>query len=695
MNTDIIEKTVQNVATATPENLVSALILVVLTGLIGGVIVRRFNQPLILGYIIAGVLVGAPYREFFADSAYVALQGLANIGVALLLFSMGMEFSKSDIRPIHKVAVWGSLGQVLITLICGYLFGTFVLKFELVPALLFGTAFVSTSTAVLLKTLTSRGNMGTLSSRVMIGMSIIQDLTVVPMMVLICNLNKLSQGWLAVIEPIAMGGIFMVVMMVAGPRIVPWLLKFVARWNSKELFLLAVTVLGLGIGYISDMMQASFSFGAFLAGIVLSDSDYGKKALYEMVPVRDLFSMLFFVSIGMLLDWRFLLDNFWLVLLVMAFTSLSRTVFLSIITRLYGYRNVIPVAMLFGMGATSEIAFIVIQTGTQEKIFDTSHASLILCAVVCSMLSSPLIDGLTGPVYKLLRKTIWKNPINNITIPQPNLHDHVVIAGSGAIARSIAYLLGRLNLPYVIIDSEYHSFQDDQADKLVAIYGDAQQEIILNAANIANAKILIASATGFSENLATIRMARELHPALPIITRADSNEEVDMLHGYNIYEIVRPKLEAGLEMTRQALLRMGVSAVEIQNYMDEVRFDRYKSLYEGKLDYSLLSRLRSFAGIVELNWVQLPPHSALVGQTLQSSRVRSITGVSVVGVMRDGKFTSNPEPDFQFQPGDMIAAIGTANQRKSFGELAGSEMADTPAAAEHQPEQMNLPIDSK
>ncbi len=671
---------------ATPENLVTALILIVLTGLIGGLIMKKLNQPLILGYIIAGVLVGAPYRAFFSDQAYLALQALANIGVALLLFSMGLEFSKSDIKPISKVAVWGALLQVAITFVFCFGIG-FILKLPPVTAALFGTAFVSTSTAVILKTLGSRNKMGTLSSRVMIGMSIVQDLTVVPMMVLVCNLNKLNEGWMAVVEPIALGGTFMVIMMVLGPRVVPALLKIVAKWNSKELFLLAVTVLGLGIGYISEMMQASFSFGAFLAGIVLSDSDYGKKALYELMPVRDLFSMLFFVSIGMLLEWSFLIENFWIVIIAMIVTSLSRTAVLAVITKLYGYRNVIPVAMLFGMFATSEIAFVVIQTGTQTGIFSEKVASLVLCVVVCSMLCGPVIDGLTGPVYDLLRRTIWKSPINTITIPEPSLRDHVIIAGSGPVVRSIADLLGRLQLPYLIIDSEHHSFQENQKAKLVSIYGDPQQEVILRAAGIDNAKILIASAAGFSENLATIRMARELHPALPIVTRADSEEEVTMLHGYNIYEIVQPKLEAGLELTRQALLRMEVPAVEIQNYLDEVRFDHYKALYQGQLDYKLLSRLRSFIGIVELNWVLLPEHSTLVGQTLKSSKVRGITGVLVVGVMRAGHFTSNPQPDFEFKPGDMVAAIGTASQRKAFGELAGSEMADTLAAANRLPQE--------
>lgn len=654
---------------ATPERLVVALILILFAGLVGGLVAQKLHQPLILGYILVGALVGIPYKIFSDASSDVALQATANIGVALLLFSMGLEFSKKDIKPIYKVAVWGALIQVLLTLGIAFGIGK-MLKLNTISALLFGVAFVSTSTAVILKVLVSRNRMGTLSSQVMIGMSIVQDLTVIPLMILICNMNKLSDGWFLFAKPLVLGTVFMVVMMMFGTKFVPWLLKFVARWNSKELFLLAVTAISLGIGYISDRMELSFSFGAFLAGIVLSDSDYGKKALYEMMPVRDLFSMLFFVSVGMLLDWQVLRDNFTLIMGLMLLTSLARTIPLAAITAFYGYRNVIPVAMLFGMTATSEIAFVVIEHGLSNAFFSKEIYALILCVVVCSMLSAPLLDNLINPVYKLLRKTVWKSPISTITIPESGLRDHVIITGSGAMARSIATLLKRLQLPYLIIDSDHLSFQHNQKESLVSIYGDPHQEVILNSAGIGRAKILLAVAAGFSENLTVIRSARELHPDLPIVTRADSDDEVKMLHGYKIYEVVQPKLEASLEIIRQALLKMEVPAAEIQNYSDKVRLDHYRPLLEARSDYQLLSRMRSFVGLAELHWVLIPNDSPLKELTLKESRIRSETGVSIVGVMRDGCFISNPGPEFKLAAGDMLAAIGTLEQNQVFENMA-------------------------
>ncbi len=675
------------------EMLVAALIVIVITGLIGGVIAKKLRQPLLLGYILAGVFVGIAYKASFGAGANGALESLANIGVALLLFSMGMEFDKKDLKPIKNIAVWGTLSQVTFTLIAGAgiawcLNRTSGMFQDIATMLIFGSAFVSTSTAVVLKTLTSRGQMGTLSSKVMIGMSIVQDLTVIPLFLIMSKLGSISDGLMDAVKPLILGAVFMTLMMTAGARYLPLILKTVAKTNTKELFLLAVTGIALGAGFIADWMQVSFSFGAFLAGIALSDSEYGKKAISELMPVRDLFAMLFFVSIGMMLDCNFLLKNFWIVIIVMFATSFSRTVFLSIVTWCSGYRNVIPVAMLFGMIPTSEIAFIVIQLAQSEGFFSQEAYSLILCAVVCSMLAGPLMDALTSPVYRLLRKTVWKNSGRmDIAMPLPELSGHVLIAGGENIGRAIAHLLKKLDLPYLLIEPAYGAYQKAVKENLVCLFGDPQQQSILESAGIERAKILLAASAAFEENREVIQQATRLKQNIPIITRADTAEEVELLHGSRVFEIVQPKFEAGLEMTRQILRQLHVSALEIQNYMDKVRLEHYKPLQDDMPEEVLTKSLRSFAGLVELNWIKLPERCSVAGKTIANSQIRSITGASVVCVMRHGgTIISNPEPGLVLQPGDVLALIGTRNQCENFERLCGSELADTPAAAEHAAE---------
>ena len=677
---------------------VLAMILILLTGLAGGLAAKKLKQPLILGYILAGVLAGTLIKSAVGSAGAMALDSLADMGVALLLFSMGLEFSKADLKPVYKVSVWGSLAQVFFTLISGAALAWGISRYrpELFtgPAswLLFGCAFVSTSTAVVLKTLKSRRRTGTLSYRVMIGISIVQDLTVIPLMLLICRLDDLSSGFLKAFFPICTGTVFMVLMLTAGSKYIPMWLRHIARFESKELFLLAVTVLALGIGLVADMAGTSFSFGAFIAGIVLSDSDYGKKALYELMPVRDIFAMLFFVSIGMMLDVSFLIRNAALVIILTAATGMTRTIFLSAVTAKAGYRNVIPIAMFFGMFPTSEMAFVVIQTGKNTGLFPAALYSLILCVVVCSMITGPMLDSLTSPVYSLFRKTIWKKaPSSDIVMPPPALMGHVIIAGGGAIARFMAKLFTNLKFPYLIIETEHPAFQEAKKASLLCIYGDPRQDVILSTAGISEAGILLLASPGLENNLAIIRRARALNPDIKIVARAESEREVEELHRQNIHEIVQPRFEAGLELTRQALLSMNVPPIEIQNFLDSIRFDRYKPLMEGSEGFSAIERMRSFAGLTALNWIRIPADSVFAGKTLKETAVRSQYGVSIVGILHEGRFTSNPGPGCVMNPGDILAVMGTAEDQKLFGEAAGAGPSSTPAEARRdQTEAENL-----
>lgn len=688
---EILKSSLTSVSQA--EQLLLVLIVVVIAGLIGGMIAKKLNQPLLLGYILAGVFVGLIFKAILDDSGSAALDTLANIGVALLLFSMGLEFKKDDLIPIRTVAVWGTLSQVLFTFLAGAGIAWLLNYFKpdwfhsKLSIFIFATAFVSTSTAVVLKTLATRGQMGTLSSKVMIGMSIVQDLTVIPMFMVLSKLNEFSEGWYFAAKPLVFGASFMFLMMTIGAKYLPYILRWAAMANTKELFLLAVTALALGSGALADVMQVSFSFGAFLAGIALSESEYGKKAIGELMPVRDLFAMIFFVSIGMMLDCPFLMANIGIVLIVMLATSFSRTAFLAITTWFSGYRNVIPVAMLFGMFATSEIAFVVIQLGKDGGFFSPEVYSLILCAVVCSMLLGPLIDCLTSPVYALLKRTIWKNSFhNNIAVPPPDLAGHVIIAGGENIGRSIAKLMKGLNLPYILIEPVYSEYVKAVQKDVICLFGEPHQQVILESAGVTRARLLLAASAAFPDNYAVINKAKKLNPSLPVVSRSNNIEELEMLRKCeNVFEIVQPKFEAGLEMTRQALLRLNVSALDIQNYMDSVRFSHYKALNEGINGSALAESMRSFAGLVELSWVKLPDGCSVAERTIAESRIRSLTGVSIVCVMReDGSdIHTNPEPDFVLKKDDILALIGTQEQCRKFEDFCGINLAGTPAGAEH------------
>ena len=688
-----------NMSATDEEAILTALLLIVVTGLIGGAVAKKVKQPLILGYILAGVVVGYLFKAGLGEVANSAVNSLANVGVALLLFSMGLEFSKKDIRPVSKVAVFGALAQVFFTFLAGTgiawllsrdpsvnfagdtkipLFGSNVSLF------LFGVCFVSTSTAVVLKTLSSKGFENSLSGRVMIGVSIVQDLTVMPLMLLICRLGAMSSsgGGFSSWMPLLLSSAFMALMLTVGARYLPKLTEHAARLESKELFLLSITGIALVSGAISVAMQVSFSFGAFLAGIVLSDSAYGRKALSELSPVRDFFAMLFFVSIGMMLDVRYMGAHWGLVAVLVVLTGLARTSFLSLVTWFFKYRNVVPVAMFFGMFPTSEIAFVVIGTGLQDSSITSEMYSLVLCVVVCSMIAGPIINNLTGPVYRLLRRTVWRNLVlADIVLPQPDLEDHMVLIGGGRISRVIAHVLIRLKLKYVIVEPSYDAYREAQAEGVNVIYGDPMSDIILAAARIGAAKVLVPMIPKLEESLAVVELARKLNPDIRTVMCAASPEIEKRLSEENVNEIILSHFEVSLELTRRILVLNDISEARIQNYLDSVRASRYKPMLEGSPAFALAEKIRAFNGMIALQWTQVQPDSPLAGRSIEESQVRARTGMSIVGVIHKGRVDANPHPDTVLHVGDLVAAIGSEEQAAAFALLTHSPMAGSPESA--------------
>ena len=652
-------------------SIVTALLAILIGGLIGGGIAKRLGQPLLLGYILAGVtisLINSGANGVVIDQNQ--LQGLSDIGVALLLFSMGLEFSLDDIRPVRKLAVWGSIIQVFATLLCvfGILKGFFGIAGY--PALFASAAFVSTSTAVVLKSLTLHNRMMTLSGRSMIGVSLVQDLIVIPLMVLLMNANNLNSGLMNALKPVGIGAAFVTALFLIGPRVIPRILRRVSSWNSQELFLLCITVISLGIGFLADKMCLTFSFGAFMAGILLNGSDYGKKALYEMLPVRDLFSMLFFVSIGMLMNVPFLMKHFWVILLLVLLTGLSRTLFLAILAWLFKYRNVIPTAMFFGMFPTSEIAFIVLSSGYAAGILSQDLYMLMLCTVICSMVLGPPISSLTTPAYDYLRRHFPTAVLNTFTMPEPTLTNHIILAGGGRVQRVVAKVMEHFELPYIIIEPNYFLFNEMRKDGLECVFGSPSEEVILKAAAVGRARMIIAAAEEFKTNTDIIRNARLLNPDIKIVSQAYSQKEADAMHEYKVFDVMRPVFELGLDLSRLALHKLDYSMIQIQNNLQKLR-DRYSTpLMLSRADAKRSDNLNAFVGMVDFKWMEVGRDSELANRAF-SGPLREKGSVHIVGVIRGNDLIPNPEENFVFLDGDLLAVIAPEEERRAFALLLG------------------------
>ncbi len=551
--------------------------IILIASLIGGLIAQRLRQPLILGYILAGIAVG-PHTGGVTVTEIHDIELLAEIGVALLLFALGLEFSLRDLQPVRYVALIGTPIQMLLTIAFGYGIGRW-LGYDSVPSLWMGAIMSLSSTMVILKTLMNRGLMGTLSSRVMIGMLIVQDLAIIPLMIILPQLSNPQAGLPLVAWAVLKATFFLALMILVGTKIIPRLLAYITSWNSRELFILSITAIGLGVGYATYLFGLSFAFGAFVAGMVLSESEYSHQALSDIIPLRDIFGLLFFASVGMLLDPSFLFAHLKEVLLLVLLIIAGKGFIFGVLVQFFGYGNVIPLAVGLGLFQIGEFSFVLAGVGLSSQAISSDLYALMLNTTIFTMLLTPAISGLTAPLYALRKKWFKHETLQTINLPEAGLRNHVIIAGGGQTGSYVAQVLKKLGMAFVVI--EFNTLQvnhfKDMATPLV--YGDAGQPLVLEAAGIEKARLLIITTPSAITTRAIAEQGLQMNEKLHVLARSNGRDHMRILRKIGVHGVVQPEFEAGLEITRQALLALDVTDHEIRHFTDQVRQELYAPLY--------------------------------------------------------------------------------------------------------------------
>jgi CPA2 family monovalent cation:H+ antiporter-2 len=553
--------------------LVADLTLVLAAAFVGGFVAHRFGQPLIVGYILAGVVVG-PFTGGLTVRHVEGIEQLAELGVALLLFSLGLEVSFRELAPVRTVAVAGASLQIVLTIGFGLALAK-AFGWTWQPALWFGALISLSSTMVALKTLQAQGRIGTLSSRVMLGMLVVQDLAVVPLMIVLPELSNPAGGATRVVVATARAFVLLGLTVLVATRVVPRLMAIVARFNSRELFLLATTTVALGVGYAAYSFGLSLALGAFIAGLVINESEYAHQALSDVIPLRDLFGMLFFVSVGMLLDpailWR---QAATLSAVIFAVIAGKATIFAGVVGA-FGYRRVVPLAVGLTLFQVGEFAFVLARVGVAGGAIGSDLYALVLNTAVATMALTPVVSSATPWIYERVRGRRSEDRVESINIPDQGLANHVVIAGGGRVGRTIADTLHGLNLPSVLVELDDRRVQHARRAGLAVIYGDASQAVVLEAAHLARARTLLVTVPGYIDVRAIVQAARRIRSDLSIIARADGPDAVRDLYSLGIEDVTSPEFEAAIEMTREALIHLAIPTDEIQRVTTTMRRERY------------------------------------------------------------------------------------------------------------------------
>ncbi|HXF62514.1 MAG TPA: cation:proton antiporter [Caldilineaceae bacterium] len=658
-----------------PHNLalLTNITVALLTAFIGGYIARRLRLPTMVGYLLAGLAIGPFTPGFVGD--IVDISQLAEMGVIFMMFGVGLHFSLKDLWAVRRIAIPGAILQMLIATGLGFVL-TQLWGWSVSAGLVLGLAISIASTVVLLRGLMDNGLLNTPHGQVAVGWLVLEDLATVAILVLLPALfgNNVSNPWQSAGAAILKTALFVAGMLFIGKQLMPWLLTRIASTRSRELFILAVVALALGTAFgAAELFGVSLALGAFLAGVVIGESDVSHQVGAEVLPFREVFTVLFFVSVGMLANPRALAAEAGHVLALIALIVVGKAV----VTLLLGLvlpaplRTMLVVAV--GLSQIGEFSFLVGQASLSLGVLTQEQYGLILAGALLSIVLNPLLFKAITPIERqlraLLRGRFLAHEVAALAPAPHELSGHVVIVGYGRVGEHIVGVLERLGVPRLVIEQDVARAAEFKQRGVPTLLGDAANSEILTHAALPAARALVVTVPDESAAELIVMTARRLAPELPIIARAATRPGVRRLAQHGAQDVIHPELEGGLEVVRHTLLVLGYPMSQVQQYIDAVRRDAYDPGLPRHKDLYLLDQLVAAVRGVEIAWRTVPADSPLLGKTLAEANLRARTGASIIALIHDQQVIANPSSNIRFAEGDVIGLIGDTDQVAAAEQL--------------------------
>lgn len=638
-----------------------------------GFVFYRLKQPVIIGYLIGGLLVGPYGLKFVSDLQ--TIETFAELGVILLMFALGVEFSFSELKPVKKLAIYGGSGQILVTIGVATL-ASRLAGLSLGAGILLGCMIALSSTLIVLKMLMERGELESAHGKALLGLMIVQDLSVVPFMVVMPNLSDPAKILgLPMLWALAKAALFLGVVVYTGTKLFPLLMRRVALTRNKELFLLSAIFLCFGTAAVSYQMGLSLALGAFIAGIVVSESDHSHQILADVLPLRDLFATLFFVSIGMLINPGFIATHLPTVAGFVAAIVVFKVAIGFAIAWLFRYSGRTALAIGLGLAQIGEFSFVLAKLGQQQGLISANLFALVLSSALVTIVLTPSLMQAATPIYLALRRLPMfreiRGKVSKATIATGELTglvDHVVICGFGRVGHNLGEVLIRHRIPVLIIDVDQYVIQDLRARDIPCMYGDSANLEVLKHARLPLAKALIVTLPDPTSCQLAVKNAKALNPKLDILARAHRTHDIAELYQLGADEVVQPEFEASIEVIRYTLAKLGYTSREISRYSHQIREQRY-SQFQDDFDPAKVSDLVEALGEAEIVWVGIPEGCPLNAQSLRDINLRGQTGVGVLAVRRAGRMIPNPDADQVVFAGDSLLVMGMPDQLSFLSTL--------------------------
>ncbi|MEA3417747.1 MAG: cation:proton antiporter [Thermodesulfobacteriota bacterium] len=624
-------------------------------------ICHRLRVPAIVGFFLAGILAG-PYGLGLVKAVH-EVELLAEVGVVLLLFTIGIELSLEKLLQIKKSVLMGGSIQVLLTFLV-----TFVIVRQLGQpvgnSIFIGFLISLSSTAIVLKLIQERAEVDSPHGRTALGILIFQDIIIVPM-ILITPLLAGATGSAgeSILVLIAKGIGIIGLVIVSAKWIVPQALYQIAQTRSRELFILSIVVICLAVAWITSSAGLSLALGAFLAGLIISESEYSHQALGSILPFRDVFTSFFFVSIGMLLDVGFLFRQPGTIALIALGILVLKSIIACFATVLLGFPFRTSILVGLALSQVGEFSFILSKTGVEHGLLTGNIYQMFLAFSVLSMAATPFIITLAPrladiilllPLPKRLISGLYPVPEIKVKIKK----DHLIIIGFGVNGRNVARAARLSGIPYVIVEMNPETVKSEQAKGEPIYYGDSTQEVVLQHANIKDARIVV---TAINDPAATRRITeiiRRLNQKVHLLVRTRYFQEMKPLYELGANEVIPEEFETSVEIFTRVLAKYLIPKGKIEELVAEIRSDGYemfRSLYRKSLS---VSDLKFQLPDVEISALKVAERSPLVGKSIAEINLRKRFGVTVLAIRRNSQILSNPHADTQFLSDDTLVVLG-------------------------------------
>jgi monovalent cation:H+ antiporter-2, CPA2 family len=551
--------------------------------MIFGFIAARLRMPPLVGYLIAGILIGPTTPGFVADMS-LAMQ-LAEIGVMLLMFGVGLHFSLSDLMAVKRIAIPGALAQIAVAVLLGSLLAT-IWGWQLIEAVIFGLCLSVASTVVLLRALEARGILSSVTGQIAVGWLIVEDLVMILVLVLLPTLSSFTQSnpadtttvattskdvWIAVGWTLAKVSAFVALMLIVGRRLLPKVLWLVARLGSRELFTLTVLACALGVAFgAAKLFDVSFALGAFFAGMMMRESEFSHRAAEESLPLRDAFAVLFFVSVGMLFEPSIIWTQPLKLLLVVLIIMLGKTIIAIAIALLFRYPLNTALTVGASLAQIGEFSFILAGLAISLKLLPVEGQSLILAGALISIaLNAALFSGITPFQSWLVKKSAWarklearRDPFAELPMStaQSSLTGQVVIVGYGRVGKRIASELRQHNISFVVAEQNREIVESLRNEGISSVSGDASTPEVLIQAHIARASLLVIATPDILDVRKIVEIARTLNPSIDVILRTHNDEEAQLLQADTLGTVFLGEHELAKGMSNHVLKKFGISS---------------------------------------------------------------------------------------------------------------------------------------